>query len=451
VAPMPELRPFRAVHFDFAARPDLSPVVAPPFDEIDDRYREVLEQRDPGNVVRLEKERERPGGGNPGERYARAARVLGEWRAAGVLVQDRRPAIWVTEQRFSLEGRERVRRGFYARLRLRPFEAGVVLPHERTEERPWRDRLALYTATKFLVSPVHLLVPDDDGSLGARLAPVATGRPDARARTERDGTEHRLWRVEDREWVSGLAEAVRPLRAYIADGHHRYLSSLAYARRCDEAGAPPEGAHRWVLACITSMADPGVVFRATHRVVRGLPALDPGKLSTILDEHFEVETLAVDPAGAAGRAWALRRLAEAGRTSHAFLAATRRDRQLRLLVLKEGIDLARVSSVPRNPTLRALDVELLDGLVLRHVLGIDPAVPEAGENLALVAGADEALDRVLAPGGDGDVAFLLNPTSIWQIRAVAEAGEVMPLSSATIFPRLPGGLVMAGIDPAEPA
>jgi uncharacterized protein (DUF1015 family) len=451
VGAMPALRPFRAVHFDLATRPDLSSVVAPPFDEIDDRYREVLEARDPCNVVRLEKERERPGGGDPGERYARAARFLREWRAAGVLVEDRRPAIWITEQRFAHGGGERVRRGFYARLRLHPFEDGLVLPHERTEERPWRDRLALYRATAFLVSPVHVLYPDDDGRLGARLAPVAARPPDAVARTERDGTEHRLWRVEDRGLLAGLSAALQPLRVYIADGHHRYLSSLAYARWCEERGAGPEGAHRWVLACFTSMTDPGLVFRATHRVVRGLPALDPGKLFTLLDEHFEVETLAVDPAGAAGRAWALRRLAEAGRTSHAFLAATRRDRQLRLLVLKEGIDLAGVSSLTRNPTLRALDVELLDGLVLRHVLGIDAAAPGAGENLELVAGADEALDRALSPDGEGDVAFLLNPASIWQIRAVAEAGEVMPLSSATIFPRLPGGLVMAGIAPGEEA
>ncbi len=446
---MPALRPFRAVHFDLARRPDLSRVLAPPFDEIDDRTRELLEARDPLNAVRLEKVRERPGAGPPDEdRYARAARFARDWLAEGVLVRDERPALWITEQRFVEEGRERIRRGVFARLELRPFEDGVVLPHERTEERPWRDRLALYQATAMNVSPVHLLYPDDRGDIAVRLAAPVARPPDAVARTDYDGTEHRLWRIDDRAWIEGFVGELAPLRVLIADGHHRYLSSLAYARWCEDRGAGRDGAHRWVLACLTSMADPGLAIHATHRVVRGLPALDPGKLFAVLDEHFEIEPLEVDPVGRAGRAWALRRLAEAGRSAHAFLALTR-DRRFRLLVLKEGIDLAHVAALPRNPTLRSLDVELLDGLVLRNVLGIDPDAPESGENLAFVGSADEAIERVLAPDREGDAALLLNPTPVWQIRAVAEAREVMPRWSTTLFPRLPGGLLMAGIDPAE--
>jgi uncharacterized protein (DUF1015 family) len=293
-----------------------------------------------------------------------------------------------------------------------------------------------------------VLFPDDRGEIAARFEPLAARAPDAVGRTERDGTEHRLWRVDDPVWIAGFQAELAPLRVYIADGHHRYLSALSYARWCEERGAGPEGAHRWVLACFTSMADPGVTLRPTHRVVRGLPALDAGKLFTLLDEHFEVEVVGVDPAGAAGRAWALRRLAEAGRSAHAFLALARGDARFRLLLLKEGIDLAHVAALPKNPTLRALDAELLDGLVLRNVLGIDPDAPAAGAHLAYAAGPDEAVARVLE--GGAEAAFLLNPTPIWQVRAVAEAREVMPRSSATIFPRLPGGLVMSGIEPADP-
>ncbi len=444
---MAEIRPFRGLRY---ATPRLDPVLSPPYDVIDEAERDALEARDPHNVVRLELEKERPGDGGAETRYSRSARWLEEWRAQGVLVRDPRPALYALEQRFTVDGEPHVRRGFFARLRLHPFADGVVLPHERTLSAPKADRLALLEAVRANVSPIFGLFPDDDGAVTDALAGALGRAPDAEGRTANDGVEHRLFRLEGGGATARLEQLLAPKRITIADGHHRYETALAYAERRLAEGAPAEGAHRYVLAFLCATSDPGLRILPTHRLVFGLPSLDPGRFFTLLDEHFEVRELEEDVRKPAGRAWALRKLAEAGRDRHALLALSRGDRKARLLVLKEGLDLAHVASLPKNPTLRALDVTLLHGLVLQGVLGLSPESQARKENLAYVKDAGEAIEAVLGEGGY-PLGFLLNPTPMWQVRAVAEAGEVMPQKSTFFFPKIPTGLVLNVVDPADPA
>src|SRR5947207_10497556 len=174
---MAELRPFRGVRFDPArAGADLGSLIAPPFDVIEVREHAALLERDPHNVVRLELPLDRPGG-RPD--YAGAARLWGEWLDAGALRRDERPALYVHEHEFDLHGERRRRRGVFGAIRLEPWEAGVVLPHERTLARPKEDRLNLMRAVPANLSPIFALHRDATGQAAAAVDAIPE-RPPAR-------------------------------------------------------------------------------------------------------------------------------------------------------------------------------------------------------------------------------------------------------------------------------
>jgi uncharacterized protein (DUF1015 family) len=205
------LEPLRALRYD-ADRYPLDEVVAPPYDVISPADREALLRRNDHNVVRLEL---------PDTAQA-AAQLLHEWRRDGVLLRDAEPSLWWHEQRFTgPDGVDRSRAGFFAAVRLCPYEEGRVRPHERTHAHARQGRLDLLRATRTNTSPIFALYDDPEGRPRAALAPAAGRPPDMQA-TDGDDTQHRFWRVEGTEPVAAAQAALGDREILIADGHHRY-------------------------------------------------------------------------------------------------------------------------------------------------------------------------------------------------------------------------------------
>ena len=176
---MPDIRPFRALRFDAETVGELGNVVAPPYDVIGADLHQALLARHPRNAVRLDLPEAEPRE-DPDERYRRAARTLTAWRSDGTLRKDPRPSVYVYEQSYRVPGtdRERVQRGFFARLRIEPFgPESRVLPHERTLSGPKEDRYRLLRATGLNSSPVVGLFQDAEGEAATILASVAPIRP----------------------------------------------------------------------------------------------------------------------------------------------------------------------------------------------------------------------------------------------------------------------------------
>ena len=435
---MPEIRPFRALRYDRSTIEDESLVLAPPYDVIDPDEHERLLARHPANVVRLELPRGEPGDERD-DRYRRAARTLAAWRSDGTLHKDPHPSIYVYEQAYLVPGTEvpRVQRGYFARLRLETFgPAAGVLPHERTMAGPREDRYKLLRATGVNTSPVVALY-DDRGGVGRPILDELTRRPADLDIFDEDDVRHRLWAVP----ADGDAAAiVAPLLAVaaagpvtIADGHHRYETALRYrderrmSRSCEE-----DPAFDYLLTLlIDAVAEPLTVL-PTHRLLRNLDDEGVARLLDGLEAFFEVrrdvgrddlrgrfEAIATEPGGA-GRfgLWT--------RSGGAILVARRHAFEPWLPAGGEAV--------------RGLDVTLL-GVTLERLAGIDAEALAAGA-VAYTKSADEALDAVDA-GRDGtDAAFLLEPTPVASILAVAADGDVMPQKSTYFYPKALTGLVI---------
>jgi uncharacterized protein (DUF1015 family) len=239
---MAQVKPFRALRY---AGP-LEAVVAPPYDVISPAQREAYLTRSPHNVVHL----------TLPDDEAEAARTLGAWQDEGVLVRDQEPAFWWLMQDYTgPDGVPRRRDGVVCALRIEPYDAGVILPHERTHAGPKEGRLRLLRATRTQVEPLFFLY---EGALAG--APGGAAEIDVTL----DGVRSRLWRTD-----AGLDLSDATL--LIADGHHRYETALAFH---EEDGTESSA---WILAVIVPTEQDGLTIFPTHRIAvrtQPLPPLD---------------------------------------------------------------------------------------------------------------------------------------------------------------------------------
>lgn len=429
---MAVVRPFRAVRYAHAHGDDISSLTAPPYDVVTAGQRERLLAADERNVVALEL----PEGGldpaAPGNRYETGAARWRSWLAKGVLAQDPALAVYVLEQRYRQGDTDITRRGFVAAVELEPFSAGVVLPHERTLPKAIDDRLNLTRATAANLSQV-LGMFSDPGHVTDALVAKATNGPALATAADEAGVVSTVWALTDPADHAALAAHLAGERIYIADGHHRYTTALAYRdeRRVQE---PTDGTAPYdsVMMALVNMDDPGLAVWPTHRLADAPGAFDADVFWSRLAERFELSELPPGPLSAALEA-------PDGRTT--FLVRTR-DGRTRVARLRADVDHSAASPTGASEAWRSLDVAVLQELVLSPLLDIHPDRPATLDRLRFSKEAHEAL----AAAAEHDAVFVVSPTRMDQVAAVALAGETMPQKSTYFYPKLLSGLLFKRLD-----
>lgn len=421
---MADVQPMTVSRFEPTVAGDLDRLVAPPYDVIDPAYRAELLERSSHNVVAIDLP-EDPAGG---DRYEHAARLMSEWFDDRVLVADEAPSIWALSQRFRApDGVERVRNALLARVRVEEYGRGRIRAHERTQPGPRQDRLDLTRATGFNLSPIFSLTTDDAWPCIARQVeqdPWATTR-------DPDGTENRIWRVEDPDAIGAVTATLAESELLIADGHHRYETARVYA---DEVGG--EGPHRYTLMALTALADPGLAVYATHRLLTQLDSTGVERLERDLDRSFEIED--VDRAGVAPGE------GDEGIGVLGYVnGQSGREARLRL---RPDVDLAEAMP-DRSDAYRRLDSAILESLVLNRILGMSAEDVEAKRGIEY-AKSVEQVDDALGENA-AQAAFLMRPTPMDAVRLVADAGETMPPKSTFFYPKIPTGIVFNPVRGAE--
>ena len=425
---MAAVLPFRPLRFASTTPHALGAQIAPPYDVIDAAMRQTLAARDPHNVVLLDLPE-----GEGDAKYTHAAQLLADWTAQGVLARDPEPAFFTYEQRFEspVDGKSRTRRGFFAAVRLEPYDQSVILPHERTLSGPKEDRRKLLLATRTALSPGFLLFRgtselDQLAAASTTLAEFET--PDRIA--------HRFGKVTDPAVLAAVTASLATAQLLIADGHHRYETALRYA---EERGEGEHAASRYGLFFLVDENDPELLVLPTHRILHSLPSLDEAAFFQRLGESFVVTPLPLDLDPKA----ILAKLAEAGRAAPSFVV--RSASALCLATLRAEVEPDALPA-DRALALRKLDVVLLHDLLIERLLGVSREAQAAKTNLRYVQDATNALAQS-ATGQDGaQLTFLLNSTPAADVRTVASAGEVMPQKSTFFYPKVPTGLAFLPLD-----
>lgn len=419
---MPELAPFRAIRYTAAAG-EAADLLAPPYDVIDDAGAEALRSRSDYNCVRLVL----PEGEAP-ERYRAAADLLDEWLSDGILAEDDELSAYVYRQDFELGGKRLARRALFAALQLTPFDAGEVLPHERTHSGPKVDRLALMRAAVAQLSPIFLIARDSEREVGDLFEAVESEAPVLEATTP-DGIEHRLWRVEGPA-AEALCEACGREPLLIADGHHRYETALAYL--ADSVGG---GRAAYVLACIVPAGDPGLIVLPTHR------ALDmdapTGGWRDALETRFEAVS-ASSNGGAEPDALAKTLASEAGLRIGLVNA-----QDPEALVLSPRAEALADSGLSAPEQL--ISAAVLDRLVFGDTLDSSPEELARRGALSYHRDAEDAAGAV----GTAGAAFLLPAVSVDDVWEAVREGVRLPPKSTYFAPKMPTGLLFRSLIPAE--
>lgn len=429
---MAQIAPFRGVSFVKAnlGSGDLGDVVAEPYDKIDDKLRKAYLERHPKNSVRLflGKDEDQVQDGVPAlPAYPRARAYFDRWLESGVLSKPRKPALYVVETDFELDGRRHIRKGVVGRVSV---SGDDVRSHERTFAGPKGDRRLLLDATDAEFDQVFFLVEDEDKGFAKALADATAGRPAdliaAPDRTRRD----QVWIVDAVGPLAGLQRALEKRELTIADGHHRFeMARERYLER-NAKGIATE-ADRFRTAAIFAVTDPGLVILPTHRLVRLPASLKAEDVTRKLEENLTLEKLPGD-----ARAVARERIAAGvprgtvglfGRSlPHAYLLRTRPDRDPAQLLTK------------LNESVRGLEVSWLHGLALDPLVG--EAKHDVGDVVGYQRGVSAGVERVLA--GEYDLIFTLPPTDVREVVKCGKAGARMPQKSTDFFPKLLSGLVM---------
>lgn len=415
---MPEFSPFPGIRYDpEVCHATLEELTAPPYDVIDDDLRSRLASSSPHAAVHVSLPVDSAPGA--GDRYDVAAKLLGEWRAGGVLAADP-PGFYVYRMGFTDEtGRPRQTSGVLGVLALDTRGDGSVLPHERTVPKAKRDRLELLRATRADVEPIWAL------SLTEGLSGLleVEGPPIARC-TDADGVHHRLYAVEGAGRARAIGEAMAKSPVVIADGHHRYETALAYAEERRSAGADDQAGAPGLLAFATELADDQVCVGAIHRIISGVPA---PALHEALTQAFDSTPLGpLDESGARE----LRSAMDARRCLG--------------LLTPEGCSLLTPNTTALEHVAQAAAPSLrgIDATVFAAALG--DQVRARGADVTPQHDPAQILSAV--QGGTATAGVFLRPPTVAQIRAVAEAGERMPEKTSFFWPKPRTGLVFRSLD-----
>ena len=431
---MADIYPFRALRYDLQ-KVSPSQVLTQPYDKITPAMQDRYYAASPYNLVRIILGRREPDSAADNV-YTRAAAYANDWRARGILQQDSLPSIYSYSQSFTApSGDSFERRGFIALGRVEDYSAKVVYRHEQTLSKPKADRLDLLRATRAHYEQLFLLY-EDSGQIDSLLATAQAPIIDV---ADEYGVAHRVWQISDPAVIAAVQDRMRDQRLVIADGHHRYETALTFRNesRADAGAVPnPQAPYEFVMMTFVNMNDPGLLVLPTHRVVHSLESFSADAFQNSARTFFEVEE--VDPAIEAARATAL--LADRGRAGTALLAVTAN----RAFLLHSPKPAGAKFFAGLSDRQRSLDVVQLHKCLLEGVLQLSEESIRNQQNLSYLRDAAEALAQVRQ--GKANIAFLMNPCPVAQVRDVAFAGEVMPQKSTDFYPKLLSGLTAYALD-----
>ncbi|MBI5576570.1 MAG: DUF1015 domain-containing protein [Deltaproteobacteria bacterium] len=426
--------PFQGIHYDPGKVGDLSRVVSQPYDVISPEEQKALHQRHPRQIVRVDFGLAKEGDGPQENKYTRAAAHYSQWLSEGTLVQDSRPAFYYYEQEFTIAGKGTfVRKGFLGALRLSAFGEGEVLPHEKTLSRPKEDRLALMRVTDANMSPIFGLFSDPKDEVLAAMRKGMGAAPDFTA-TDDLGILHRVWTVADPAVQKSAAAKMADKKVFIADGHHRYETALAFREEMRKKfGKREDAAYEHVLMFLCNMDDQGIVILPTHRGVHSLPSFSENDFAAKVRAVLPMETRDGSPEDA------IRALEAAGKKGKA-IAWTAGGGKFHLVAFPdiENFCAERLAKFPAQ--LRSLDVVLLHGFLLEQVLGVTPDAVTAGTCVKYYKDPAKAVSDLSS--GAIQAGFFLNSVTVEEFRNVSLSGHVLPQKSTFFYPKILTGLLI---------
>ncbi|WP_213807525.1 DUF1015 domain-containing protein [Granulicella sp. dw_53] len=444
---MARIYPFRALRYD-TTRVKMEEVVTQPYDKITPEMQQRYYDASPYNLIRVILGKHLDGDTEDNNVYTRASESLHAWRKDRILTEESEPALYGYSQTYAVPHTNEVRerRGFIALGHLYDYADKVIYRHEQTFPKHKSDRMSLFKATRAYCEQIYMLYSDP--AFTAEKLIFDSGAAADLAITDEYNVIHRVWKLTDPNLINLIVTAMADKKLIIADGHHRYETSVAYAKERsaqlklplnqprdeDEKLSPgnlptppfPEAA---MMMTFVNMDAPGITILPTHRVVHGLENFSSPDFITRASKYFTITELTQPDVSAL-----------ANTSGTALIAATGDGNYL--LTAKADIIAEALKDVPHRQA--QLDVVQLHSIILDKLLGLDQETITRLGNVRYIREADEAV--ALVANGEANIAFLIKPITLNQLKDVSLSGDVMPQKSTDFYPKLLSGLAIYALD-----
>ncbi|SFM75629.1 DUF1015 domain-containing protein [Thermodesulforhabdus norvegica] len=443
------IAPLRGIRYNEKVIDRWENIITPPYDVISPQEREDFRKRSEYNFVHLDLPRDLGESTDGDAPYRKAADLYKKWLNSGILIQDLEPCFYYYELDFTLphDAALHTRKGFICLLKLEEFFSGYVYPHERTFSRVKEDRLKLMQYCKAQFSPVFALYSDPDDYVTDLFEASEKGEPLVRFR-DVQGMNHRIWKLSDPGVLKRIGEFFRDRDIFIADGHHRYETALAYRdlKRSELRNHnDPTMPHEYCLMYLSAMENPGLTILPTHRMFVSFPVERWDYFLEKAGEFFEVEKVDCTDEGLEVVRQGLKEALADSRT--AFGCACRDRGSLALLMGRTESIFAYLRDSGVAPCFYDVDVVILDRLVFGELLELPVSLLEDERVLHFCRDIDEAFKSL--QDGSYSAGFFINPTRIEQVCRVAKSGYTMPHKATYFHPKVVSGLVLFSMDESE--
>jgi uncharacterized protein (DUF1015 family) len=442
------IAPFQGVSYNIDKVGSLDDVVTPPYDVISEKAVESYTAKNPYSMIRLDITKNPGGAVGDDIRYDQVAGLFQQWLDEDVLQRDGQPALYLyTVQYKHPSGKMLTRKGVVALVGLAEFSEGVVKPHEETFESVISDRLRLLDTTKAQFSQIFSLYSDDEN----RVLKLVDGSKEQEAMgsiSDGDGCIHSLYRMTNGAVIMQVQDFFMDKALYIADGHHRYTTALAYRRLQRERNAnfSKKDPANHIMMYLCPMEDPGLSVLATHRLLQWPGKLTMDDLASRLADSFELVEI-VDGSREVLLCEVFARMEEEAQPSADAPRTTfgvyhpGEDRCFLLVTKPEAYTLL----TEKPPELQELDVVVLSDVIIKGALSLDHHRCESDNLIHYFSDPDEAIDEAVKSCNkdteNTPLLFVMNPTRVKQVQQVADAGMIMPHKSTYFYPKIMTGLL----------
>jgi uncharacterized protein (DUF1015 family) len=431
--------PFCGIRYNTDKAGDISQLVAPPYDVVDDEKRDRLVSRNYYNIFSLELSKPDFNGMHKTDKYTCAKKKFQSWLSKKILEQNDGSAIYPYDISFSTPGGNSCRKGFVALVRVEDWESRIVLPHERTFDRVTEDRFNLLQATEAQFSQVFILY---------RHSPDAASILDEAERKElynlkdEDGNTHRLWKITDVDRLKSLHECLLKTALYIADGHHRYTTAIKYRNEMQKAyGKDPSKPYNYLMVYLVDSEDPGLVVLPVHRVVTMAEAFDLKLIAAAASQVFDIEQISHSKDIKPEQLYTSLIQCLDEKPQRRGIGVIFRKGKTAQIWWQKTTDQNKLLS-HLHPALSELDVILLEEAIIKRIFKINPQGLEVGKTIKFTIDAPDAFKTL----DEKDVLFILRPTPVNQVLNVADKGLIMPHKSTYFTPKILTGLVINSVD-----
>jgi uncharacterized protein (DUF1015 family) len=436
---MAEIFPFKGILYNERYVDNLADVVTPPYDVITPQEQDNFYHSHPNNMIRLILGKTQKNDTDENNPHTRAAKYFKKWLNDGILKKDDKPAIYLKSIAFEWNQTQYVRYGIIAVVRIEPFEKGVILPHEKTYSQVKSERLELMKTCYSNFDPIFALFPDKNNLLPQLIREIKNKKPDINF-ADHFGKRHFLWRLTDPALHNLVSDRLAPESLFIADGHHRYETALNFRKLLLEKNAMSTANHpaNFVLMYLSSMQDPGLIILPAHRLIKNISQKTVADALVKSRDYFDQSSFPFNPASLEKTQTEFIHQLENCKFHNAIGILHKDQSVFYLLKLKQGVmDKLFKDSIPT--ALKHLDVIVLTKLIFMNFLGFNQNQLDDEQFIGYCSQEKDAINKVISK--EYDAAFILNPTKIEQVRAVALNHLTMPRKSTYFYPKVISGLV----------